>query len=158
MRHASLSVHLLMMVAVLTFTAAGRSSAKEANTWLPEQPQDIKVKSGNRISDDKYFEVSASKLEMAEDFLAKKPIFPERESVDNWGSNGFKCGDGEKPYLVRALYGNGATGGYVVVWKGDALVVGHASLGHSNPPTRSALIVCLSHAPEKIYGSVSFAR
>lgn len=158
MRYAPLGTHLLKLVAVLTLTVANQSHATETNTWLPEQPQDIKVKSGKRISDDKYFEVSASKLEMAEDFLAKGPLFPENLPVDNWGSNGFKCGDGEKPYLVRALYGNGATGRYIVLWKDDALVVGHASLGPSNPPTRSALIICLSHVPEKIYGAVSFAR
>ena len=158
MKYASLANHLLKITAVLTLANATQLRATEANTWLPEQPQEIKAKSGKRISDDKYFEVSASKLEMAEDFLAKESVFPEREPIDNWGSNGFKCGDGEKPYLVRALYGNGATGRYVVFWKDDALVVGHASLGPSNPPTRSALIVCLSHAPGKIYGSVSFAR
>jgi hypothetical protein len=158
MRYASLYNHLLKIAAVLTLAIATQLRATEANTWLPEQPQEIKAKSGIRISDEKYFEVSASKLETAEDFLAKESVFPEREPVDNWGSTGFKCGDGEKPYLVRALYGNGATGGYVVLWKDDALVVGHASLGPSNPPTRSALIVCLSHAPAKIYGSVSFAR
>lgn len=149
---------LYNLAAVLTLAIAGQLHAAETNAWLPEQPQNIKAKSGTRIADDKYFEVSASKLETAEDFLAKEPVFAEREPVDNWGSNGFKCGDGEKPYLVRALYGNGATGVYVVAWKDDALIVGHASLGPSNPPTRSALIVCLSHAPGKIYGSVSFAR
>jgi hypothetical protein len=158
MKYASLANHLLKFTAVLTLAIATQIRATEANTWLPEQPQDIKAKSGKRISDDKYFEVSASKLETAKDFLSKESVFPEREPVDNWGSSGFKCGDGEKPYLVRALYGNGATGGYVLAWKDNALIVGHASLGHSNPPTRSALIVCLSHAPEDVYGSVSFAR
>lgn len=158
MRHVSFNAILLGLVAVLALIVAGQLRATESSAWLPEEPENIKAKSEKNIPDDKYFEVSASKLEMAEDFLAKEPLFPERLPVDNWGSNGFKCGDGEKPYLVRALYGNGATGRFILSWKDEALIIGHASLGSSNSLKRSALIVCLSHAPEKIYGSVSFAR
>lgn len=69
----------------------------------------------------------------------------------------FACPDKTQPYLVRAVFTNGSTGGYHLRRVGDALWVGHDSLGQSTGPHRSALLACLPFDPSEVYVTASGA-
>ncbi|NIJ82207.1 hypothetical protein [Xanthomonas cannabis] len=69
----------------------------------------------------------------------------------------FACTDGMQLYLVRAVFTNGSTGGYHLRRVGDALWVGHDSLGQSTGPHRSALLACLPFDPSEVYVTASGA-
>jgi hypothetical protein len=57
-----------------------------------------------------------------------------------------------KPFLVRAVAKNEATGGFYVSSCRDSLAVSHVSLGHSVPTSkRLPIIVFLKRAPTRVY-------
>lgn len=148
---------------LLTLTDTGCANRREviraqaATPWMPAQPDDIAQIRGDALPDDKFYEVSVSKFDSAEWQLKDEIIIP-LSSPAYYGREDFKCSSGEKQYLVRAIYGNGGTGGFLVLWAKDALVIAHASLGAPpRPLPRSALVVCLSHAPVHVYSAVNGA-
>ena len=148
---------LLMLAATGCMSKREALQAKDVAPWMPSQPDDIAQIRGDDLSEDKFYEVSVSRFDSAEWELKDKIIIP-LSSPNYYGRKDFKCSSDEQPYLVRALYGNGGTGEFLVLWIKDALVIAHASLGASpRPLPRSALVVCLSHAPAHVYSAVSGA-
>lgn len=66
---------------------------------------------------------------------------------------------GNKPYLVRGVYLNPATGGFSVKVLDDKLRVHHSCLGSSAVPMkRQALIVQLERMPKEVYVGCSMAE
>lgn len=61
------------------------------------------------------------------------------------------------PYLVRAVYGHGGTGGFSFNWCGDDILIVHLSLGKGRPENRTALILNLDKAPKNVYISMHTA-
>jgi len=141
---------------LFTFTA-GASSAKD---WLVQAPASAGTwRDWSAIPVDSFFEVPASRLATAEAWLADKTFLAQEQSgLVYFGRPSFKCPDSDKPYLVRAQYVNGGTGGFHLLWtqNGD-LVISHASLGPNGPPIKSAIVACLSKDPTFVFSSISGA-
>jgi hypothetical protein len=104
-----------------------------------------------------FFEIPVSKLAAAEAWLAKD-TFITQQDASFFGQPQFKCDLPSMLYLVRALYGNGGTGGFDLKWAGSALVIVHGSLGSAVVPSKSALVACLSKRPTAVYSVVVGAR
>jgi Tfp pilus assembly pilus retraction ATPase PilT len=60
--------------------------------------------------------------------------------------------------LLRAVYGHGGTGGFVVSQIKKSVLVAHGSLGHSTQYNKSALVACLRDSPDVVYTTVSVAE
>ena len=135
------------------------AAAGQAETWLQRVPESAGTwNTWTPIPNDSFFEVPASKLPTAESWLSEAPYSVQEQSgVSYFGRPDFVCTLPAKTYLIRAAYINGGTGEFGLYWAGSALVVSHGALGPSRPPSKTALIVCLSKAPTAIFSSLSTA-
>lgn len=70
----------------------------------------------------------------------------------------YQCEKGKHPYLVRAVYGHGGTGEYIIKRIGEALLITHGSLGNRSVYNKSALIVNLDFELKELYIEVSIDR
>ncbi len=146
--------------AVLAVLLLAPALATAAEPWLnpPITNDSAQAKSRIRVSSKNVFEVPSSRFAGAEFMLAEKPVLALQENALRSLSAGhFQCIYPEKPYLVRAVYENGATGVFDIQWLADSLWVSHASLGRATGLHRSALLVCLSVQPTRVFVSTSGA-
>ncbi len=98
-----------------------------------------------------FFEVGASKLDLAIDELSEKSIVPLGELLlaELCGSS-YRPVEGKKPYLVRAVYGNTLAPFTVFSRKGELFVL-HAGMRAGERWFRkSALIVTLPETPNSV--------
>lgn len=157
----TLTVGLMRYIAALFLAfPLAVAGAPSATDWLPRVPESAGTwRDWQEISEREFFEVPASRLGAVEARLSEVPyLLQEPSDMGYFGRAGFKCSAPERPYLVRALYVNGGTGRFDLMWtKGSALVVAHASLGPGGPAIRSAIITCLPHEPSAIFSSISGA-
>jgi hypothetical protein len=150
------------MKRILHFAIAAFSlsaNAEPTGAWLAPVPTSMsKVQDWKDVPGDAFFEVSASRLEVAEDRLdSSEALAQDANAAGYYGRSKFKCVAPSRLYLIRALYENGGTGAFQLRWSGSALLVEHMSLGAAGKPQRSALIACLDHAPAHVYSSISGA-
>jgi len=89
----------------------------------------------------------AAEQELREHPAVKLPDY----GPDNYRRKDLACPEHTAPYLLRAVYTNGATGGYYLQRVGDILWVSHQSLGRSTGTHRSALLACLPFTPAEVY-------
>jgi len=150
MRQTALLVFLLL---------SAPAAAEERGTWLGAVPASLgNVQQWREVPKESFFEVSASKLPTAEAWLNDIPyLLQEQSGASFFGQPNFSCPAPNKIYLIRATYINGGTGEFALFWAGSALIVSHGSLGPSRPPSKSALVVCLSKMPTAIFSSLSTA-
>src|SRR5262249_35921684 len=83
------------------------------------------------------------------------------DEARDFGQSSFVCPSFTQPFLVRALYVNGASGHFSVHKLdklGSNLLVSHESLGEPSGMLRTALVVCLAVKPSEIFPSVVGAR
>lgn len=127
-----------------------------SGAWLapPPSPRSEWVE----LPSDSFFEVASSKHDAAMYRLLDPAIPLDGEnSVAYFGNGKFECTESRKPYLVRAPYTNGATGGFKLFLWGKSLIVEHGSLGGGTELEHSALVVCLTEKPDEVYSSISSA-
>lgn len=139
----------------------GTALAQGGEDWLAPVPEVARSASPRyTLPQDSFREVFASKAGVAESDLVDRTFrHLDRSGVTSYVGNNFHCKGKRLPYLVRAIYGFGGTGGYSVRRMGSALLVSHISLGHRKPaPTKSALVVCLRFQPTMVYVSYGVAR
>ena len=99
-----------------------------------------------------YVELPISMFEAAQEELREHSAVKLPEyGPGNYRRSDLACPERTAPYLVRAVYTNGATGGYHLHRVGDILWVGHQSLGRSTGTHRSALLACLPFEPAAVY-------
>jgi len=105
----------------------------------------------NKLESSDMIEVSHSKFEAAKSKLLKLPIVEVNPSLVGFytGVKPEDKGEG-KFYLVRALFGNGGTGGFSVFTCGEDLLVSHHSLGNAQNPNETALIIRLVSYPRHV--------
>ena len=128
-----------------TFASPGGSE------WVARPPEPNWHTEAKSLNREDFYEVSASKETVAVlDLEPKSIISLTEEQARWWTGHYYKCEQGKKPYLVRALYGQGGTGAYSLFRLGSALVVSHGSLGDP-AMNRSALIVNLDFEPMEVY-------
>ena len=150
-RHSLVILLLLLPLSVV---------AASAKPWLkPVPPAAGTWQQWAAIPADQFFEVPVSQLATAQSLLSVKPFrVQSQRDFAAFGHPGFWCRGATKPYLVRALFENGGTGGFALyLTKHGALVVGHASLGPGGTIQESAIMVCLSKQPVTVFSAVSSA-
>lgn len=146
--------HPLLAIALVGTAAC---AAPPAAAWLPTMPAGL-VDQERQVRGDAFFEVPASRLDAAESALRDAPVVvADERAAAYYGHPGFACVAPAKPYLVRVLSRNGATGSFLLLRAGTALVVAHAALGQPGPTRRSALVACLAARPSAVYSSLSTA-
>jgi hypothetical protein len=108
-----------------------------------------------------FYEVVASKVVSAVGTFLEKASIVEISEVQAKRLVGlnYVCPPGKKSYLVRAVYGSGATGRFHVERLGDSsILVRHSSLGDDFVVFKSALVVHLDFEPIYVYCDVSIVR
>jgi hypothetical protein len=144
-----------LIAAGLLTLATSHLVANEPDSWDHVLPANLTPSSNRiRVPEGLFYEVAASRLEMAIALLNDKSIVLQGVNSSGAGAFGrpdFKCPAKANPYLVRAIYTNGGTGAFYLDRVGSSLLVAHQSLGRSTGEHRSALIVCLDFSPTAIY-------
>jgi hypothetical protein len=143
---------LLLIVCAYALVACTAATPQSGKAWLNAPPANLDTKSALPIGSADIYEVVASKAPWALDLLKDKSSAPlTAESAPTFAGSHYVASAGMSPYLVRAVYGNGATGAYQVSRLGNDLVILHQSMGHSTPANASALVLNLDFAPQHIY-------
>jgi hypothetical protein len=147
-------------IASLVFLAfSGFAAAGQADPWLRAPTANIgNAKIIEAVPRERVFEVPVSLLESAMQQLKDLPIVAlQSYDLDSFSRWHFTCPAGSNPYLVRAVYENGGTGGYFLQRVDSSLWVTHSSLGAANGQHRSALLVCLGFHPSQVFVMTSGA-
>ena len=141
------------IVTLVLATAAAAVAAGSEETWLNAGSMDIHAaKIVADVPSSSFFEVPVSMFEEAERRLNSTATMSlQNYDVDALSRNRFSCAEGSTPFLVRAVFTNGSTGGFSLKRLDSALWVSHSSLGASTGTHRSALLVCLNFIPSVVY-------
>jgi hypothetical protein len=104
-------------------------------------------------------EVSPARQAVATEKLAAVSYLTLSQSETEFfsGYRGPALGE-KKAFLVRAVFGHQGTGAYRVFRRGNDLFVRHASLGHSSPCHKGALVLNLDFTPGEVYVAMSVAE
>ena len=149
------------MISAIFVIALSAAVAEDAAgmAWLRKPPSsDPKARWVALLTKDAY-EVVASMEPWAVSLLETKPILPLSEAMARSLAGGhFVAEPGKKPYLLRAVCGHGATGGYSLRRRGNQLLIAHGSLGHHSRYHRSAFVINFETPPEELYLTVSIAE
>jgi len=152
-------VRCLLMSWLLAGCTLALPTRTQAEDWLNPPPARTESANDEAIAPADYYEVVASKQFAAEVRLAEQSIIQlTPDEARTYTGAYFAVATGKTPYLVRALYGHGATGGYTLSRQGNDLLIVHQSLGRNTVYNRSAFVVNLSFAPKTVYLSVSIAE
>lgn len=127
--------------------------------WYSPAPENALPSLWNQLDASKVSEVSSRRLIAAKRLLSRQQIvlISPTQAKALVGKTITATGN-EKLYLVRAVYGNRATGGFEVFHKNRELWVRHSFLGqHSGPFTQQPLVLILDFQPAKLYVDYSGA-
>jgi hypothetical protein len=134
--------------------------ATPKNSWLQAMPTE-RWPGGDvpRLDELSLTEILASKLQGAEERLAKRSIVELKEEyeISHFAPRAFSCRSGERAYLVRALYEYGHRGHWEVLLIGSDVVVRNSALGPPAKAYRSALVLCLKKQPRNVFVEVTGA-
>ena len=149
--------HIKILAVAATFLAFS-SPCGASEQWLNPLPPSLGAATRVELPRTSYVEIPVSMLDAAVAQPSQESaVALEDDGPGNYRRSDLVCAEGTTPFLVRAVYANGATGGYYLARSGDALLVSHASLGVSNGAHRSALLACLPFRPIEVYISTSGA-
>jgi hypothetical protein len=111
-------------IAVFLLLAAAQVYAADVGAWINPLPADVhKAKVSRPIPRDQFFEVPVSMSELAEERLTKSAVVPQESyDIEAFGQRNFSCPTTTRPFLVRAIYENGRTGGYFCNWRGRGVI------------------------------------
>ena len=129
------------------------------NPWYSPAPENALPSLWNQLDASKVSEVSSGRLATAKRLLSKQPVVTVSlaQATALVGKPVTVAGK-ERPYLVRAVHGNRATGGFEVFHKNRELWVRHSFLGqYSGPFTQQPLVLILDFQPAKLYVDYSGA-
>jgi hypothetical protein len=147
---------MIKLAVLLTFLWTSTFAAP-LDQWLGPPPQSAAPSHDwTSIPTTSFFEIPVSKLTSAEAWLAKDTFIVQKDA-SYFGHAEFRCDPPSTLFLVRALYGNGGTGGFNLKWAGSALVVLHGSIGAAVGPSKSALVACLAKRPTAVYSVLAGA-
>jgi hypothetical protein len=154
MKQKHFVIFLLMTSCIRLFANDGQ--------WLPPVPPNWSKNSrANEIAEEMVREVIHSQVQHAMQILgAKHAIEVDSSLMELLSGRSWPLNKGKHFVLVRACFGNGATGGYMALLSNDGkdLLVGHLSLGSATRPTNSVLLLQLEIVPTNVFSSVSFAK
>jgi hypothetical protein len=147
------------LIFALALLGNGQLVPTDGTEWL-NPPSIDSFGAGATVGEENIFEVVASKEDVAifGDLKDRSIVSMEESIAKYYAGTHMHCAKGLKPYLVRAVYGHGGTGGYSVTRIGSDILVSHGSLGRTSPANKSALVLCLDFAPVVVYTSVEIAE
>lgn len=144
---------------VVSCASYASSSDPWEHPWFEMEPLELQLQDldGHEVTD--VWEVTASQHRDALSFLEIEPwvsLAGHDQGKKLFGVPLSSLPPTDQLYLVRALYLNGTTGGFRVLYYEDQLMVHHSCLGHRFPPvTRTALLIALPRPPKRVYVSCS---
>lgn len=149
---------LVFAVCALSLTGCASFGNRKVDSWFNGVPSKFyDESSGLPVSDDQYYEISASRLAAAEYWLKDRPVVKlDAREAGSLGRPNFTCPKGMTPYLVRVIYDNSG-GTFSVVRVGTALWISEYSLGGGGAMQRTGFVVCLDFKPTAIYHSLGGA-
>lgn len=149
-------MRILFLLLLITSHAHGHDDGLD---WLKESggmPPTITQPSIDIPVEDIYPVVPTKEFTALYRDLSDKDIVPISTDLAEWFTGHYYfCTKGKTPFLVRAVFGNGGTGGFDIRRIGNNLSIHHGSLGTSFHATKTALVVNLDFSPEKLLLSVS---
>ncbi len=152
-------LRLLALAACVSSVAACATSDADRDPWAQGARGSLsEAGPAEPIPDERFFEVPASKLDTAEYWLEDKPFLAlDTDGIRYFGQHNFACPERTAPYLIRAVYENGGTGGFSIIRHGTTLLVRHYSLGRASKMRRTGLVVCLDFKPTEIFHALGGA-
>ena len=143
--------HMKRIAAVVLLASSTPAWPQAADSWIRPLPDVPPPVDRREIPRSQYVEIPVSMLPSAEERLKTLPIV----QLAAYDAGNFRvslqCRKPSELYLVRAVFGNGATGGYALMQFGVDLWVSHQYLGPAVAPRNSALLVCLDFQPHEVY-------
>ncbi len=127
-----------------------------ADAWVIKQPPAPWKNTARLLDEDLFLELPLSKGDaVIRGVLARNALIRlNAESLAEYVGKQFRCSPNHQPYLIRAPFGHGGTGKFSVYLANGDVIVNHESLGKTSVVNRSALVVCLSSEPKRIFGIV----
>ncbi len=124
----------------------------DAKGWLTPRVENEHALRHSLLPVADVYEVVASELQVAIGDLSDASILPiETWQAELFAGGHYRCGEGKKPFLVRAVYCNAQIPFSVASFEG-ALYVQHLAFGKGSEWLRkSALIVNLREAPKALH-------
>ena len=164
----AISCFFLLMGGIHTF-ASGNSYAEQmasplfdGRQWVRSGPTTTNRESRwIALSEHDVYEVVPSRLITAvvRDLARKRFIPLTRDAAEYYTGHYYRCDSAKNPYLFRAVYAQGATGGYSVFTRADVVLVSHSGLGPDiTAYHKSALVVNLSFSPKDAYAEALAAQ
>jgi hypothetical protein len=150
-----------IFLSALLMGCGSRRAWTSADSWYTGSPPTEQTSSPlSRLAPSRIHEVLEARQADAEQLLQNVAVveLTDQQAADFVGQL-LPEAPGTKPYLVRGVYLNRATGQFSVQISGDQLVVHHGSLGASAVPMkRQALVLQLEHAPAEVFVDCSMAQ
>lgn len=131
---------------------------ESSDPWIVRPPiDDYKEFHRQKISEKNWYEVVPPKLDAALRDLTSEAVVALSCVEARWFAGvHYECTAGHTAYLIRAVYGQGETGGYSLYQFDESLLVQHSSLG-SPLYHRAALVVNLPSPPRRVFVDAGFA-
>lgn len=148
---------LLLTIVLLSASVSACSSESE---WLRAAPKSSldAFERWVQVPRSDFFELPTSKLSLVKSRLSDTSIVQlQSDDPKLLGPAEFSCQNSTRPYLVRASYENSGNGQFSVFWDRSSLIIRYDSLGRGGVTFESALLVCLSKAPESVFSVFSRA-
>ncbi|MFD0894321.1 hypothetical protein KBB96_07585 [Luteolibacter ambystomatis] len=155
-------VGIAMMVLAVTIAGNTLSLGADPNPpspkdWLKNPPETLSTPA-TEVAETNFYVVGLTHVYTAVGWLggnSSKELTPEQAKYLT--GHYYRQDNGKKAFLVRGLFSN-ETGKHSLKLYGDSLVVRHDSLGRSDKPNFSPIIVQLEKAPKNVYVVISVAE
>lgn len=141
----------------MLLSGAAFAGVDEAERWITRPPADrvSYERRGTALDKGSVFEVVVSKFDSVHTlFLYAEPFVAiTEEQAKIYVGEAYRCPKGKRPYLVRALFISGGTGGFTVYQWDKNIWVFHGCLGGGGGLNKSAVVVNLEFNLAKVYVS-----
>jgi hypothetical protein len=139
----------------IVLAASLESASAEGLSWqqVPDVDAISRLSTLPRVPSESIYEVVPTKIFTALAWHLEKEGLSEISCLDASFLVGghFNCEPGKKPFLVRAVYGQGGTGNFIVSYEKTVLFVFHGSLGDPVPAVNIPLVINLTFTPTKVF-------
>jgi hypothetical protein len=151
--------HLLLLFLASSFASAA-PDFYDGREWIHRPSGKFTWEDWTKLPETDIYEVVATKETAAliRELADKKFVLITENTAKYYTGHYYRCPPGKKPYIVRAVYGQGGTGNYAVFKRGDELLVHHASLGSTTATHKSALIINLDFKAASSYTFLELAE
>ena len=157
-RRLSSPLGCLVRTGILLATMSTALLAEGGAVWITRPPGPLRPPDKRlAIPETEFFEIVASRLVNAESDLQKVGAVPISEAkARSYTGEYYRCANGKRPYLVRAVYGSAGTGSFMVVKNDGGLWVVHGSVSAVVTYSKTALVVNLDFEPTAAFATVFF--